>query len=320
MLARFRKSAFNTALLCALVPPAFAEAGDPVFRSLDGTAELSGGFGFRNITSNELVYWNGQRVSQLIFTSKHVRVLSAEMKINLNSGWIFRASGGIGSGGDGHMEDYDWISPYATGTGDDDWSHQSIHPDTRLNRFFEASAEVGHLIAANASSRLDVSAGFKYTNVKWSSWGGSYTYSSGGYRNTSGTISSTLKGLTFEQRLPVVFAGLNSETVTGNWTTSIRLRGGFTVGARDIDDHWLRNLRFYDHYKVAPVLAGEASAEYHINHRVSAFASASYEKIFRAKGDIYQVDTTTGVTTKYSGAAGGDYESLGVSVGLRGKF
>ncbi|MCO6186485.1 omptin family outer membrane protease [Rhizobium sp. L1K21] len=303
-----------------LLQSAAVHASEPVFRSLDGSVALRGGFGFKNITANELVYSGGQRLSQLIWTSKYMRVLSAELKVDLDSGWVFRANGGVGFGGNGHMEDYDWISPYATGTGNDDWSHQSIHPDTRLDRFFEAGVEVGRELAGNASGSVDLTGGFKYTNVKWTTWGGSYLYSSGGFRNTSGTIASTTRGITFEQRLPVVFAGLNGESVYGDWTFSSKLRGGFTVGAGDIDNHWLRNLRFEDKYRIAPVLEVEASAAYRFSNRISAFASAGFEKIFRAYGDITQTNTSTGSSQTYAGAAGGDYQSIGVSFGLKGQF
>ncbi len=309
-----------TALAAFLLQTAPLMAGERQLRSLDGSAELSGGFGFANITSNELVYSGGKRLSQLIWTSRYMRVATAKLKINLDSGWVFRASGGFGFGGNGHMADYDWINPYATGTGDNDWSDRSLHPDTRLNQYFEASLEAGREISGNASSSLDLTGGVKFTDVMWTAWGGSYIYSTSAMRDTIGNFAATSKGATFEQRIPVVFAALNGRTQAGKWVFTGRIRGGFTLGANAIDDHWLRNLRFYDNYYIAPVLAGEASAEYHFSENTSAFVTAGFEKVFRAGGDTYTLNTATQVMTQSPGAAGGDFQSLHVSAGIRGRF
>ncbi|MGO7258939.1 omptin family outer membrane protease, partial [Rhizobium brockwellii] len=47
----------------------------------------------------------------------------------------------IGTGGNGHMVDYDWISP-----GHDYWSDRSIHPLTELDHYFVGAIRLYRII------------------------------------------------------------------------------------------------------------------------------------------------------------------------------
>ncbi|MBX8819108.1 omptin family outer membrane protease, partial [Ochrobactrum sp. MR31] len=87
------------------------------------------------------------------------------------------------------MKDYDWLMDPPAGYGSDAWSHRSIHPDTQLNRYITADLALGHNFYVNETALLNLHGGFKYTNVKWDAYGGSYIYSRNEFRDDVGDLS-----------------------------------------------------------------------------------------------------------------------------------
>ncbi|RWK69722.1 MAG: omptin family outer membrane protease [Mesorhizobium sp.] len=55
-----------------------------------------------------------------------------------------------------------------------DWSDQSIHPDTRLDRYINLDMAAGPDFVINDATVINLHGGFKYTNMKWKAYGGSY--------------------------------------------------------------------------------------------------------------------------------------------------
>jgi outer membrane protease len=284
---------------------------------------LTGGFGLRNIYSNEFVYNSpsGSRLSQLIWDSKGIKTFDLGIEAEVRQGWTVKANFQTGLGGNGHMIDYDWISPFNAGLGDDQWSDRSLHPDTRLDHLLEAGIEVGKDVFHKGDTNLNLGAGFKYTDVQWTAWGGSFIYSNGGARNDVGNFGATTKVITYRQKLPVIYAGINAKSEFEQWTIGGSLRGGVTVGAEDQDDHWARNLRFIDTFPSAPVLSLSVSLDYEFAPQFSFYTNASFDKIFRVKGDTTTIDTTGATATSVTkNTAGTDYESASIFIGLKAKF
>lgn len=284
-----------------------------------------GSIGVISLEANELVYddvGSDTRLSQLIWQST-APVLTAGLDVSLPEGWTFTAKAQVAMSGDSYMEDYDWIPPYATGTGDDDWSDRSQHPDTRLDWYFNGSLLLGYNLLNADGVKLNVNGGFKYTDVQWAAYGGSYVYSENGYHDEVGEFPAGEKGITYRQMFPAVVVGLDGEITDGDWTFGAGAHAGLTFNAQDDDHHWQRTppLDFIDKLVSAPLVSAEASVGYKIADKTQIYLSGSAEQIFTARGDTEVYDNDTGELLEVDlDGAGADLFAATISVGIKGTF
>ena len=288
-----------------------------------GAVTLSGGIGLVVLEANELVYdapGSDTRLSQLIWQNT-APMLTAGLDVALPASWTFSANAQVAMAGDSYMEDYDWIAPYATGTGDDDWSDRSQHDDTVLDWYFNGSLLIGYDIPVSEGMRLNVNGGFKYTDVQWSTYGGSYVYSVGGHRDEVGEFPDGEAGITYRQTFPALIVGLDGEVRDGPWTVAGSAHVGYTIYGIGDDNHWMRDLNFVDNLEPAPLVSVGASVGYEVMDGMKLFVAGTAEQIFTARGDtdIYDIPTGDYLGTEDDGA-GGDLFAASVSAGLKGTF
>lgn len=288
-------------------------AGDMLMTSADGTVVFRGSYGITAIEANELVYGANRKVSRLIWKSSAINTFTGEIEADLDR-FFLRATGTIGTGGDGNMRDYDW---FVAGL---PWTHRSIHPDTRLNHYFAGSIEAGREVLTHGGTTVSLGGGFKYTDVKWTAWGGSYVYSNSGFRDTRGDFPDKSKGISYQQQWPVPFLGVDVSHREGNWTFAGSIQGGIAVDGKGTDDHWMRDLRFIDHVETTPALMIAASTEYELRPHTAIFVSGAFDRIFRGRADTVMIDNVSGMKARFPDSAGADYMSMTVSLGLRGTF
>lgn len=267
---------------------------DPArFESDDGSAVFQAGIGYAFLRGDELVYDGaGNRISHLIWESD-APVFTARARAALPGQWTLGGSVAIGGRGNSHMEDYDWLQGnYAF----DDWTDQSIHPATDLDRYITADIAVGRDFHIDENAIINLHGGFKYTNVKWSAYGGSFIYSSvGGFRDVVGAFADGESGISYEQRYPGFFLGAEATAASGAWTFSGLARGGLTVRSTAIDHHWMRDLRFDDKYSTVPFMSLSAELGYAFNASASVFLGGSFDQYFHRKGDTAIYDIPTGI-------------------------
>lgn len=319
---------FTAALALSVALPAMAadlNVEDTLVVDDEGIVTISGGIGIVSLKANEYVYvgpGSDTRLSQLIWEST-APMLTAGLDIALPEGWTFSANAQIAMGGDSYMEDYDWIAPYATGTGDDDWSHRSQHDDTDLDWYFNGSLLLGHDFAVSDNVTVNVNGGFKYTDVQWAAYGGSYVYSVGGPRDTSGDFPDGEPGITYRQSFPALIAGVDAEMVQDQWTFGVAAHGGFTIYGTGDDTHWMRTppLNFIDTLESAPLLSVGASVGYEVAEGMNLFLAGTAEQIFTARGDTEIFNNNTGALlgTDADGA-GGDLFAASITGGIKGTF
>jgi omptin len=291
-----------------------AQAGDIKLQSLDGAVTFSGGFGLTSIKANEFVYQGPAKVSQLIWKSRYVNTINGVLTVDLEHDWYAGAEGTIGFGGDGHMFDYDWLVPGAP------WSDRSEHPDTRLNHYFVLGAEVGRMLLSRDGTDIGLGAGFRYTDVQWSAWGGSYIYSENGFRDSRGHFDPDEKGITYRQVWPVPYLGLNLNHHEGAWSFAAGLKAGVSVDAYDIDDHWVRSLRFIDDFDMVPAVSLTSSVDYALTDHAALYLAGSLDRMFKTRGDTKTINETKGTIYRDENVAGGDFGSATISFGLKGRF
>lgn len=291
-----------------------AKAGDVSYLSPDGDVSFSGSYGLTAIKANEYVWEGSTKVSQLIWKSSYVSTFNADLKVELPKAFYLSARATIGLGGDGHMADFDWLVPGK------DWSDRSLHPDTRLNHYLVGGIEAGREVVSYNGTDISLGAGFKYTDVKWTAWGGSFVYTFNSFRDSRGEFDPNEKGISYRQSWPVPYIGANFVHMSGNWTFAGSLQGGIAVDANGTDDHWVRKLRFYDYYFTRPAMSVSASAAYAMRDNISVFVSGSFDKMFRTRADTKAIDTTSGDSVWFKDGAGGDFQSATISLGLKGVF
>jgi omptin len=317
-LAMKRIAAFAALLTLLTTSTAFGD--DRLASSVDDSIWISGSVGLINLDAKEYVYTGAFKLSELDWKSRNVAVYSATIGADIYNDWTIKGGIDIGGGGNGFMTDYDWIEPFYTDNSMNGWSHRSRHPDTGLQTYFSGSVELQRKLLANDSTSLAVNGGFKYTDVKWNARGGSMIYSVDAPRDTIDEFEDGKKVISYEQKIPVFYAGFNGSLIFDRLTLSGGLQGGVTSGINDIDNHWLRSLRFKDSMEVAPVFLMNASVDYRVTDNASIYVAGNFEKVFRARGDTAIVDTSSGATGNNPDTAGAAFRSVSVKVGLKARF
>jgi len=293
--------------------PAATQAADQLLMSADGQVVFRGSYGITAIEANEVVYQGKRKISQLIWQSSAVSTFTGDLKVDMDR-FFLRANASVGLGGDGHMRDYDWL------VSDKPWSHRSTHPDTRLNHYFTGSLEAGRAVLSSDDTTISLGAGIKYTDVKWTAWGGSYVYSDTGFRKDKGDFPDGEKGISYRQQWPVPFLGIDISHSEGPWTFSGAFQGGVAVNGKGTDDHWMRDLRFIDNVETTPAVMISASAEYEVRPDIAFYVSGAFDQVIRGRADTDMIDKVSGDLIRFPDGAGADYMSMTVSLGLRGKF
>ena len=288
------------------------------YASADDTVRLDASIGAAYIEGSEKVLVGNYTLSHLIWQSV-TPVLRGSISVDVGGGFNVRAEGSVAAFGRSYMEDYDWQKGDNTF---DNWSHRSQHPDTNLDHFYTGGASLGYEIVKDDTAVVRAHGGFKYTDVKWSAYGGSYVYSSnGGFRDVSGSIADGTPGISYRQQFPELFLGIDGEERYGDVRVGGLLRGGMTFLSVSTDDHWLRNLRFVDTLRIAPTFTAGMDVGYALGRNAELTISARYDHIFEARGDTQYYNIASGASTgNATDAAGGGMRSAEITTGLHGSF
>lgn len=288
-----------------------------------GLVTLSGGLGILAIESREYVF-NGSGspdyMSLLIWQSK-APVLNTALNVELPQGWSIGVTADAAFAGSSYMEDYDWLAPFAVGTPDmDNWTHRSQHSDTRVDWYFNGSIYAAYKIRLEDGPTLRFHGGFEYTDVQWAAFGGTYIYSTGGFRDDAGDFGSG-RSITYRQQFPALVAGGNAIFERDGWTFDLGAKAGFTFGAKATDDHWRRDLRFVEDVYVAPLVGVSASASHQVSDGLNLTLSGKVDRIFLGRSDTSMFDIPTGAPAGGStNESGADLLSASLQVGLKGSF
>ncbi len=270
------------------------------------------GVGLANIRAHETVFSGDHKLSQLEWQSKAVQVLRGSLDIDVGSGWSVKLEGKTGINGNGHMVDYDWLVPGA------DWTHRSEHDDTGLDHYYNGSVEVNRLLFGDSLQNLSVGIGGRYTDVKWTARGGDFVYSVDSFRDTIGSFTSGVAGISYQQKIPVLYATLNGEQTMGRFRLTGALEVGAVIRNRSGDDHWLRNLRVDDSFKLSPMFGAKAGIEYSLTQNIALYLDGSFEATKFRRGDAEYADTTG--NSYYEDGAGGGFSAGYIGTGVRGSF
>lgn len=267
-----------------------------------GSVEMSLGVGLLNGKSHEKVYDEGEKLSQLKWDLKQVPTLHlglAYYPLNWLSlearGWTQIAKG------NGHMKDYDWMNGE-----DEDWTHYSDHPDTRVQKAWQAEVGATAWALKLENLALGVMLGYQRSELGWRSRGGRFNYSSDdGFRDLVGQFPAGLKTITYEQTYQTPYVGLVALYTWRDWTLEGRFKHSQWVKASDYDQHHLRNLTFAGNNGNSGRMQSLAvGLGWQINPAFSIEADVDYQVYAEAKGSMRVNDLSSGETSYYSGDVG----------------
>ncbi|MGB3337030.1 MAG: omptin family outer membrane protease [Devosia sp.] len=301
-------------------PAEFSGMPSVTYASPDDTVRINAAIGAMYLEGNEKVLNGNFTVSHLIWQTR-TPVLRGSVAVDFGGGFSGGLEGSTAGFGSSYMEDYDWLR------GDDtfaNWSHRSQHPDTRLDHYFTGAASLGYELLNDDSAVIRAHAGFKYTDVQWTAYGGTYLYSNPGFRDTPGTIPDGVAGVTYRQQLPELFIGFDGEEQYGAFSVGGLLRGGVTFLSMATDNHYLRlpvPLRFVDSIYMAPTVTVGANVGFALGRNAKLTLAARYDHIFEQRGDVKEYNATTGALIgDFVGAAGAALRSAEITAGVQGSF
>ena len=127
--------------------------------------------------------------------------------------------------------------------------------------------------------------------------------------------------ISFSQKFPGVFVGLNLAKSTGRWELEGRFRTGVTLRPSDIDHHWRRDLKFDDQYSMQPFVSARVQANYQVSATTSLNVGPDYDHYFEARGDSTMTASSTGAPLDFfKDGVGTALRSLTISTGFKVAF
>ena len=303
--------------------PYFISDNDQTAANPNENFSLRGSIGIAHITANEHVYAFGsgtQNLSLLVWDT-YTPIANADVKVRLPGAWTVQGHVEAALPGKSTMTDYDWTG-FSPSYNMNDWDHRSISPNTNLDWYLKGDIALGRDFPINEALTVNVNGGVGYTDVQWTAVGGTYIYSVGGFRDTSGTIPD-VPGVRYRQQLPVGFVGVDAAVNDGAWSLDAGARAGLVLYGISTDHHYLRvpPMVIVDQLNLGQELSAKARLGYAFNDHLSAFVEGSYTKMLAAHTATDYYNMNTGALMIHGTNFGGaELDAATLSAGLKGNF
>jgi len=253
------------------------------------------------------------KVSELNWDISSLWMMGGTMSLQM--GELIRLNAGAWVGiteGDGGMEDYDWMEPSIS-----DWTHYS-ESDVDIKSAFSYDINGSIKLFDLGACQLHGVVGYKHDFWEWSDHGGTYIYSSGGFRNDIGSFNGE-NGIDYEQTFDIPYAGIKASAKTVGISASGYALYSPIVSAEDKDHHIMRNLYFTEEFEDGDyfALGGEVTIE--LTDALFISASIDYQTIPEFTGDLSVKEGSHGVTstTEDGAGIGNTITAIAASAGLR---
>lgn len=287
----------------------------------EGSVNFSLGLGAGYMTgeSKELVYWpeyNNHKASELTWKIDSLYLTNINAALSFSSNWFVQFDGWFKLvDGDGTMDDYDWLSVGGDWT---DWSH---HEDTDVTKASMIDISGGWKAINKEKLTLSGLVGYKRDVFAWESYGGSYTYSENGFRDSSGTFPDGEPGIGYEQTFTSVYIGLGFD-VDVNEMLSLNGRAIYSplVQGEAVDHHYQRNLVTYDDFSNGDMFAFDITATIKISEKLAVNGGFSYINYDEMQGDSDWYYNDYGIVITEPDGAGTDHSSSMFSIALNYAF
>lgn len=290
-----RTAAATTLALAAALAPAAASAmhastpspwaasgsGGGLSWAIEGSVGAIGGKSYERVLDGDF------KVSQLDWELKNIALAGVEgsvsvaerLQINLGF-WT-----AVGEG-DGMMIDRDWLLRSADT--DDEWTHESRHPDTVLEEgtVFDLNVAVKALNLGPLA--LSGIVGYTSDTWKWSARGGTYVYSdieNGGFRDLRGSFPAG-PVIEYEQVYKAPYLGVGLDGDIGALQLHGHLLYSPWVSATDRDYHVLRDTLFLGDFSGGKFVELGVSATFFFTPQLFVGASVEAQQFSEVVGDV----------------------------------
>lgn len=259
---------------------------------------ISAAVGSLNGTANEYVYLpQGARLSHLIWDMQDDPIFKAAGRFQFNSWVNFNLSGWINMGhGNGLMNDYDWALPI---THYSDWSN---HPNTDLRQANEVDINVSADFLHLQQLDLAVMLGYQRNLYSFLAKGGCYDYSFG---TVVGCFAEDLPVIGYRQAFSAPYIGLVGIYTAPLWQLEANIKYSNRVAGRDKDQHYLRDLTFYEGSNNFTFYNMSLNAGYFFSPQLKLFAEGTLNYITKRKMGSIMINNLANERTDFVGPVAG---------------
>jgi plasminogen activator len=276
--------------------------------------------GYLGAVSTENVYDPGNRknkISQLDWKARAV-TLGGRAAVQPFEGLTLRGSLWAAVSSEADMRNRDWFLGYQ---GPDTWTHQSLHPDTRVPKAWQADVSAAYALMNIGDVGIAGLAGLRHYDVKYRAYGGSFVYSVNAFRDTAGTFDPSRLGISYRQQWDTPYLGLGAYYRGETVSASTEIFGSPVSFGRARDYHALRDTLFTDTFVPTGMIGASLGVDYKLTSALSLSGRLEYAKYVEARGGTRIYDGTTGRFIRVpKPGAGADAETLSVSLGVKGKI
>jgi plasminogen activator len=274
---------------------------------------LNGSIGYLAGKSQEYVYDRntGHKISQLNWRIKGDAVIKGEANYKLRpwldanaQGWITLATGKA------VMDDYDWLVP-----GQRHWSHWSHHNDTDLRQGNEFDLSLRAWFLQKPNYQLAGLIGYQRTLFSFLAKGGCYNYDNG---NSIGCFADDEKGIGYKQTFKTPYLGIAGKYLVNAFEINGLFKFSNEVNARDVDQHFQRNLTFKEGSNQFKFYNLTVNTGYHVKPHIKLFAEGDFNYFPHKKTSTSIRDNSSGeMTFEGSGSSGLNNKYLIISLGVQ---
>ncbi len=270
--------------------------------------------GVLNGESHELVYYEGYKVSELIWRLDDVVMFGGEASIGLSKKTTLNLGAWAKvANTDATMDDYDWLDPINHPGEWTDWTES----ETDLEKGLMLDINTNTILTSSDSTVVSAIFGFRHDHFNWDAMGANGTHSYYSFRDTPVYISSEHNVISYEQELYAPYVGLAMDHTKGKWALFTSITGSLWAWADAKDYHYYSDGSkdtYEDSFEGIAYLNLGTSASYFIREYLYVTLNAEYQKYARTTGDT-KATYYDGFIENYDNGAGTSHESymLGLS-------
>lgn len=249
------------------------------------------------------------KISMLNWEIKNVPIIKTDFTWNISPNLSFNMNGWTTVGKKTvTMNDYDWrdLSNRSLLT---DWSN---HPDTSLNAANKLDFNFTYWLLQKSNYNIGLLLGYERSQFSWTARGGRYQYGltdqNGDYvadtaQMYHGTFADGATGVGYKQKFSLYYLGLTANYRYNNYEMSATAKMSPWVKSNSQDEHYMRDLTFYEKGEDSEFYAVTLNAGYYISPRIKFFTEITWNEYRLAGGTMtvknYDNESKGGMSSRY---------------------
>lgn len=296
----------TAALLLTL--PSIASASQ-LFNQLSISASL----GYMTVNSREYVYNQAteSKISQLNWENSGLAVIRGEANYPLMNLLDLNARGWINLDNSAAlMNDYDWRIANQTAPSD-----HSYHPNTVQHQASQYDFGLRLWFFKEEHFKFGASGGYQRSLFSFNARGGCFSYSNGA---NTGCFADGTPVIGYQQTFASPYVGLIGSLFYQPFELTGIFQFSNLVSAKDLDQHYLRTLTFYDNGRNFEYYSGMITLGYYIKPQIKLFAEGAYTYYSNDHADTGMYNYSTGEYQYFSrGSAGLSSKNYAIALGIQ---